>query len=258
MKKAINLYFIQRDTKEKLYEIKKSGFDGVLLGVYNKNETMTLEEQIEYCKSVGLEISMIHCSYYEPKLNSLWLAGDDGDNVARDLVDQITAVSKYNVKNFVMHTNGSFDVENTKRGIERLKSILKTCEKFDTNLNIENLYSDEQVNYIFKNVKHKNLTFCFDCGHENFLTPDKRLARIYKDRMTTVHLHDNYGSKDEHSILGYGTVNIKELAEDLSGANIEFLTLELKADNDVDMRDYLKKAKASVDKLDKMITEINS
>ena len=63
MKKAINLYFCNEETKIKLDAIKSAGYDGVMLGVDTKNETLSLDQQVEYCKTIGLEISMIHCSY---------------------------------------------------------------------------------------------------------------------------------------------------------------------------------------------------
>lgn len=250
MKKAINLYFANAETKEKLDAIKNAGFDGVLLGVYNKSETMNLREQATYCKKIGLGISMIHCSYNEPKLNSIWLEGEEGNEVIADLINQVEEISSYDCKNFVIHTNGSKEVKITEIGVNRIRTLLNVCAKYDINLNIENLYSAEQVEFIFNSINHKNLTFCYDCGHENFLTPNQRLANVYKNKITTTHLHDNHGLTDEHKILGKGNIDLDLLAEDLAMSDVEYLTLELKnGTQEIDINNFLKEAFNSLTKL---------
>lgn len=95
MKKAINLYFCAKRTDEKLRLIKNAGYDGVLLGVNEKNETMTLAEQIELMKKLGLEISMIHCEYDESKLNHIWENSEIGDEVENELMRQIEKIKYF-------------------------------------------------------------------------------------------------------------------------------------------------------------------
>ena len=63
MKKSINLYFNNKiDTKLKIQEIKKAGHDEFFTGVFDGEETLTLNEQIEFAKTAGLSLTMIHCS----------------------------------------------------------------------------------------------------------------------------------------------------------------------------------------------------
>lgn len=54
---------------------------------------------------------------------------------------------------------------------------------------------------------------CYDSGHGN-LTPDglDRLARS-KDRLISVHLHDNDGTADQHNLIFSGTVDWPRLAQ---------------------------------------------
>ena len=255
MKKAINLYALTGDTKEKLDNIKKAGYDGVFLGVYDKKETMTLEQQVEYCKKIGLGISMIHCSYVEPKLNGLWIEdNEDGKFTENDLLNQIERIKNFGVKDFVIHTNGGFDVQNTKEGLTRLKKILTLCEKYDINLCIENLYVSSQVEYIFNNLKSKNLTFCYDCGHDNFLTPGSNLVEKYGHMLTTTHLHDNNGKADEHLTLGLGNINQNKLAKDLAKCNFEYLSAEVRENNpELTQIEALKRNLTALEKLDRLI-----
>lgn len=255
MKKAINLYFCELDTKTKLEEIKSAGYGGVLLGVNEKNETMTLAEQIELMKKLGLEISMIHCKYDGSKLNYLWENGEFGDEVERDLINQIEKIKDFGVNvNFVVHTCGNKFCKTNKIGIVRIGRILKVCEKYNINLCIENLYLASQVKYIFKNLKSKNLKFCFDSGHENFLTPGERLEKKYANLLVTTHIHDNNGLKDEHMIIGRGTINQDKMAEDLAKSNSEFLTAEIKYfGGKVSVKEILKDNLTALNELDKKI-----
>jgi sugar phosphate isomerase/epimerase len=53
---------------------------------------------------------------------------------------------------------------------------------------------------------------CYDCGHGN-LTPDGLdEADALKDRLISVHLHDNDGTSDQHDLLFSGSVNWDRLA----------------------------------------------
>ncbi len=57
---------------------------------------------------------------------------------------------------------------------------------------------------------------CYDSGHGN-LVPDglDRLDRI-KDRLISVHLHDNDGASDQHNLIFSGTVDWPRLAQILA------------------------------------------
>lgn len=233
MKFAVNLYFANGDTKQKLNLIKSTGYDGVLLGMNEDFQTMSVTEQLNYCKEIGLEISMVHAKYDSSILNEFWEENSAiGDEIADDIIRQIQKIKDYNIKNFVVHVCGDDQCKTNEYGIMRLKKILKICEEINMNLCIENLFLANQLNYIYENIKSKNLKFCYDSGHENFLTPNANLASRFSEFLTVTHLHDNHGSRDEHKILGTGTVNQEYLAKALAKADLEFLTAEIKYYND--------------------------
>lgn len=251
MKKAINLYFTNGDTKEKLDNIKKTGFDGVVLGVWDKSENMKLDEQVEYCKKIGLGISMIHCAYDE-NTNNLWSNSKEGDKFERDIIEQIKSIKDYNNRYFVIHTNNSPAVEYTKFGLERINRILQYCEKYNIVLCIENLNVSNTVDYIFKNIKSEYIALCYDSGHENCFTPNADYLLRYSNLLKTVHIHDNDGTADQHKILGEGTIDIDYLASRLSKCNFEYLSTEIKHfDNNTSQLAVLTKALESLKNLEK-------
>lgn len=255
MRKCVNLYFSYGiDSKEKIDNIKKLGYDDFFTGMYDAKETMTWKEQIEYAKSIGLGCSMIHCSYVEPKLNNFWLDNEIGDEVCNSYIDQIEKCHAY-TKNFVVHLNGSKESIVSEIGLERLKRILKVCEKYDVNLCVENLYSDQEIPYIFKNIHHKNLKICLDYGHKNFLTKDFDIMKDYGKYVTVLHIHDNNGEKDEHKIIGHGNIDWDYVAKGLSDKQDIILSSEIKLP---DTKTYVKDLKENLQMLNKLDSLVKS
>lgn len=229
MKKAVNIYISLNDTFEKLDAIKKAGYDGVMLTNYVKPESADIQTQINYCEKIGLEISMVHCQYNGKILNELWEEHSEvGDEIIEDLINQVKSINGFGIKNFVIHIGGDKNSKNTIYGLKRIEKLLRLCEEYKINLCIENLFLASQVEYVFENIKSPYLKFCYDSGHNNFLTPEIDLADKYYKLLTATHIHDNHGETDEHLILGLGNINQNKLAKSLAKSNPEFLTAEIK------------------------------
>ncbi len=230
MKKCINLYYdYSIDTLKKFEDIISLGYDGVLLEVNDSKYSMTISEQVEFARNHGLEIPMIHCSYYEPDLDNFWLDNIIGDSVEKMYIDQIYSIKDLGVKDFVVHLCGTKDTICSPVGITRLHRMLDVCSKCNIDLNIENLHSYDQLMYVFDNIKHPNLKFCFDCGHANFLTPGKPILELLNPLCVNLHLHDNFGVTDDHFVLGMGNIDIDALCVNLANLNPNvMLTSEIK------------------------------
>ena len=228
MKKSVNLYFKNNiDTKNKIILIKNLGYDEFFTGIYDKVETINFVEQIKFAKSIGLDCTMIHCSYKEPELNNFWLEKEKGEEITNDLINQIELCHDYS-KNFVVHLNGSKESITSEIGLKRILKILQICEKYDINLCVENLYSDKEIPFIFENIQHKNLKICFDYGHQNFLTPNFDIMKNFGEYVSVLHIHDNFGSIDEHLVIGKGNINWDKVAEDLKNRQDLVLSSEIK------------------------------
>lgn len=215
MKTAINLYFNRVDTMEKLKEIKRIGYDQIHTGIYDKVETISFEEQMEYFKKNNIKLSMIHCSYNEPIVNNFWLDNEIGESITDDYIKQIEKCGAY-TNNFVVHLNGSKESVVSQIGLKRIKKMLKTCEKYNINLCIENLYSSEEIPFVFSKLNHPNLKICYDSGHKNFLTPDFAICEKYGKYISVLHLHENNGTKDEHKKLTIGSPVYNRLVRELA------------------------------------------
>lgn len=260
MKKAINLYFYGGDTKYKLDKIKEAGYDAVLLSAYTIPETMTIKEQLDYCKKIGLEVSMVHCKYNPGELDCFWDEKNEiADIVTNDYISQIESISGSDAQNFVVHLSGFEPGKTFKFGLKRIEKILENCKKNNIKLCIENLEYPKQTDYILKNISHENLYFCYDAGHKNCFSPTSKIAHKYSSILSATHIHDNFGTRDDHMILGLGTTNIKNLAKELFKSNCEYLTAEIKYKNsNIPMEEILKQNLNSLNILDSEIQKLRA
>lgn len=65
--------------------------------------------------------------------------------------------------------------------------------------------------------RHENLGICFDSGHANSYSPlgAVRMVQLLSDQLVTCHLHDNYGTDDDHNPPGQGNIPWTELVQAL-------------------------------------------
>lgn len=97
--------------------------------------------------------------------------------------------------------------------------------------NIPNGFSSAERLATFVESTHLDLGFCFDVGHAHIMEGIERAFSILKDRIRSVHIHDNDGHKDEHlfPLSPGGTVDWKMTMELLRSAGDEIpLLLEIK------------------------------
>jgi sugar phosphate isomerase/epimerase len=58
-----------------------------------------------------------------------------------------------------------------------------------------------------------NLGICYDAGHANYIGGGLEFVGRIKDRLISIHLHDNKGSHDEHNLPFTGTVDWERLTQ---------------------------------------------
>ena len=256
MRKSIALYCnAEISFEEKIRVFNSVGFDEFFTSIDDKKENICFAEQVKIQKQLGMDGNMVHCHYYEPNLNFFWEKGQIGEDICNDYIRQIEKLGGA-CKNFVVHFNGDNGVSRqTKIGIKRIKKILKACEKYDTNLCIENLHSAEELPYIFEHINHKNLKICYDTGHKNFLTPNLQICETLGKYVAVLHIHENNGKKDEHKPLTIGGEMFKRLVKELKLVdNNIVLSAEIKIGKD-NFYETIKQTYKSLCELDKQINQ---
>lgn len=252
MKKSIALYFDNTfDDKQKLIKIKDAGFDEFFTGINERRSISDLKKQCAFAKSLGLDCTMIHCRYDEGMLHYFWEEGDEGDSVCDDYCRQIESC-KGLTKNCVVHLNASKQQMQSRIGLKRIRKLLSVCEKSDINLCIENLFSEKEIPYIFRYIKHEKLKICFDSGHQFFLMPDFDFLKKYNKFVEVLHLHDNHGRADEHLICGLGDINWQIFCKQIK--SLPNIVLSSEARNKGDgIESFLKKAYDSLCNVETLI-----
>ncbi len=215
LNKGISFYYgFNEPIKERAKMIKQAGFDCVITNA-DKNlnyQNGSIRKQIKLFKKYGLNVSSLHFSYNVSELKNFFLNNKIGDKLEKNLIKDIKIAHKYGFKCVVVHLLG----KKSKIGLERLKRVLKVAEKYNTPLAIENINENEVLPYVFKNIDSPYLRFCLDSGHQHCFHPEVDYLSLYGNKLICLHLHDNMGDKDAHTLNCYGNINWEELAKKLA------------------------------------------
>lgn len=226
MNKGISFYFgYNTDCKIRANLIKKCGFDCVITNAdkrYNK-QSGSINRQIKLFKKEGLKLSSLHMSYKEEELPEFFKDNQTGKKIEKRIIKDLYLAKKYHFNCVVVHLNG----QSSEIGFNRLRKILKTCEKLDIPIAIENLENQKLFVEVFQRIDNKYMKFCYDCGHNNCFDPDFDYLEKYGDKLICLHLHDNKGDKDSHTLNKYGNIDWDKLAKKLSKCNEVNLDYEL-------------------------------
>jgi sugar phosphate isomerase/epimerase len=111
---------------------------------------------------------------------------------------------------------------------------------------LENIFEEEPdtIHELLRHFDGKNLYFCFDSGHFNLFTNvtlDKWISML-GNNIREMHLHDNYGKRDDHMPIGEGMFPFRELKAFLKGHR-ESLILTAEIHNEADAVQGIKNLK---------------
>lgn len=238
MKKIIGFnYKYNSQEKEKSELIKEIGFDGVFIySQYNP------QNYIEDILGSGLEIETLHLSYKRLEngvcvdsrfVNNLWLDNDAQKIYLKTLLNEIDFAKAYGIRKVVMHiTGGNTPPKMSQVGVDFIEKLLNYCENQKIELCLENLRCLSYLEFIYANLKSPYLKFCFDTGHANYMTKNAMEFPwgIYGRYLSCLHLNDNNGTKDSHSIPFKGSIDWNLLIKEICSWNSSInLTLEVRS-----------------------------
>ena len=134
--------------------------------------------------------------------------------------------------------------------IESLQSICDFAADCGIMIAVENMpevpkifgkYPKEMLQMV-EEVNRDNVGLTIDIGHANTMGPKimDDFLKMYKGRISHVHLHDNMGKKDEHLPLGKGNVDWKHVMDSLSNYKGRFVTEVNCVDEGVESLVFLK------------------
>jgi sugar phosphate isomerase/epimerase len=216
-----------KDCIEILNNIKKAGFDSVMVAFNLKDDELMLQE----AKRLNLDVPYVHLEYKFG--NNLWVKGRTANAYVEKVINQINLCAKYGIKEVVFHcawgSSNDVPLKPNKEGLKNFNKILDVCKNSGISVAIENLdrYSIGHVFYVLKHTKSENVGFCYDIGHHNIYYPKIDLLRKFGKRLIAVHLHDNncdweYGydyGKDIHFLPFDGKINYDKILKKIAKTN---------------------------------------
>lgn len=207
--------------------IQNAVFKNVFIQCYNKKWNPTQEEQLKYIREKGLHVIFAHLSYQNT--NDLWLDTEDGNKLVIRYKNDIKTCKENNIPMVVMHLTGKSDAPKYNEiGLNKLQEIADYAKTLDVKVAFENTVYRGYLNYVIENIENDNVGICFDSGHCHVHFNDDFDFAKFKDRVFAVHLHDNDQSDDLHLIPFDGTIDWKNVIQELKSCNYNRpITLEL-------------------------------
>lgn len=101
--------------------------------------------------------------------------------------------------------------------VETISALWSEIKDDGIKLAVENTMQNyRQFNRIMERLGNPEIAITYDVGHANLNgDPIKFLEEIPIERIANVHLHDNFGSKDEHLPIGYGRIDFSGVLKTL-------------------------------------------
>jgi len=207
--------------QDRMRLIKEAGFSGVLL-LWADYFDKDYKRFPEYAGKAGLHVENAHAPYLNA--NDLWEDTVDGQEACGQLVSCVRDCAAYGIPTLVMHPENKRGTETAclpadfTVGIERFRCIIDAAERLNVNVAVENMSRREYLDCIFQSIRSDRLKFCFDSGHCNVFTPEHDLLTEYGDKLAALHLHDNNGADDWHSLPFSGGIGWDDIARRLRRA----------------------------------------
>jgi sugar phosphate isomerase/epimerase len=143
-----------------------------------------------------------------------------------------------------------------------LRKSLEQLEPFvgarGVRIAIENTNNFDVIAQLLSEYAPNYLGLCYDSGHGNMSRTGLERLEILKDRLISVHLHDNDGSSDQHMLPFSGTTDWRRLARIIAASGYtEPLSMEVSIRNAgiEDEEDFLKQAFEAGKRISLMINE---
>ena len=196
-----------------LAQVKALGFDTTFTGICGDVAAqVALAEKIA---KQGLEYEFTHSDF--DGINSIWLAGEDGDTMLARLKSNVDLTAAAGVNKTVVHlSSGNTPPSVSDIGRARYMDLVEYAASKGVDIEFENIRKLANVAWAMELFEDcDNVGFCWDCGHENCYTKEIEFMPLFGKRLVCTHIHDNRGIKDgdDHYLPFDGTFDVSRFAE---------------------------------------------
>ena len=211
-------------------------------------------ENVGKLKTAGITLSTLHAPFRG--INKIWEKGEAGDRILESLIDGVKKCERYDIPVLVTHLSSKYPPPMiTDIGVQRFKRLMEAAQASGVKIAYENQRCLSNISLALEHFESAG--FCWDTGHEGCFTPGKEYMPLFGDRLTTVHIHDNFGIKDndEHLLPYDGVLDFGKVAKHLVKARYDgCIMLEVFRGNsnrydDITDEEYYARASVAANKL---------
>jgi len=172
--------------------------------LYSKWE---IEQIGKWLKAYGLQLLDLHASAGNEKD---WASSQEYQRLAGvELVkNRIEMTSYLSADVAIMHVPAAPDSVPVRKSLDVLEPFAK---ERNVRIAIEN-GNFEAISKLLSEYSPEYVGLCYDAGHGNMGADGLAHLEALKDRLISVHLHDNDGTSDQHKLPFSGTVDWERLA----------------------------------------------
>lgn len=245
------------DLKEHIAMVKRYGFDCIFLGVPPIKQIPEIRRLLE---EQGIEWETIHAPFGH--MNDMWLDGEAGDIMLRELLNSVDACVLAGARIVVVHlSSGDQAPPVTDIGRRRFTELVEYAAGKGITVAFENQRKLSNLAWAIETFDaQSNVGFCWDCGHEHCFTPGREYMPIFGKRLVCTHLHDNTGeyNSDNHFLPFEGTLDFERVARQIRESGYEgSLMLEVNGSKewyaDVPTEEFYARAAEAVKRLRTMV-----
>lgn len=216
--------FIGIPEKIRLEAVRDFGFDAVMLHWQEENGLDPCR-RFDLVAKTGLQVHTVH--FPQERMADMWREGDAGDRLTEEIIAALREISERKISHMVVHTTRRLETpEPNETGLKRFARAAEAAERCGVDLAVENTRFLRYNRYLFDRIDSPRLAFCYDCGHNNCFTPKEDALELFGDRLVTTHLHDNHGIRDEHMLIGEGSVDLNRVFRRLVDRGVKEFNLE--------------------------------
>ena len=179
-----------------------------------------IEQIAAWLRDLGLQVLDLHGSAGQEKA---WGSTREYERLAGvELVaNRVEMVARLGGDVVIMHLPAEPDAEaEAERDVywaqirKSLDALEPGARQLGVRIALENLTHDnfDTIERLFGLYSPDYVGLCYDSGHGNISGNGLDRLDLVKDRLISVHLHDNAGADDEHGLLFSGTIDWPRLA----------------------------------------------
>lgn len=262
-KLGINLQSMpEMSVEEQLKLWSEAGFQAIFTGMHSIEEQENLSNL--FAKH-GLDYESIHAPF--GSINDIWLDNEAGEKMCQDLDTCIDRCAMSNVPIMVIHmSSGLTPPPVTDLGRSRYEKLIEHAGKKNVRLAFENLRKLSHLAWVFEHfADNDTVTMCWDCGHQTCFTPQIEFMPMFGDRLSYLHIHDNYGvlNQDSHLIPFDGVIDFEKVAKQIKASGftgtLTFETIRRNSNHyeGFTWEEYIRRNAEAAKRLAKMIDEDN-